>query len=125
MYFLQKTKHFSQPPILGGCRTRNARPYEWCGKSEFDKPRAEPEYFNPSPQGIPTTFHFPLSTFHSTEGSDKSDFDGLGSSSLPEGEDPPGIGKVWGGKGLRGFGQILVFHGIVAAILKNHRMTKW
>ncbi|MBP3413225.1 MAG: hypothetical protein J6K89_08190, partial [Oscillospiraceae bacterium] len=26
--FFQKSQHFSQPPILGGCRTRNARPYE-------------------------------------------------------------------------------------------------
>ncbi|MBP3412215.1 MAG: hypothetical protein J6K89_03055, partial [Oscillospiraceae bacterium] len=33
--FSKKSKHFSQPPILGGCRTRNARPYERYGKSEF------------------------------------------------------------------------------------------
>ena len=32
-----KTKHFSQPPILGGCRTRNARSYEWYNKSEFGR----------------------------------------------------------------------------------------
>ncbi|MBP3413264.1 MAG: hypothetical protein J6K89_08385, partial [Oscillospiraceae bacterium] len=33
--FPKKSKHFSQPPILGACRTRNARPYEGCGKFRF------------------------------------------------------------------------------------------